>query len=63
MAKEIAMLASAAKTRKLKIPDLMGASFTISSLGAIGGKFFTPIINLPEEGILELSKTFPKVVA
>ena len=63
IAEEIAMLASAAKTRKLKIPDLKGASFTISSLGAIGGKFFTPIINHPEVGILGLSKTFAKVVA
>ena len=63
IAEEIAMLASAAKTRKLKIPDLKGASFTISSLGAIGGRFFTPIINPPEVGILGLSKTFAKVVA
>ena len=63
IAEEIAMLASAAKTRKLKLPDLKGSSFTISSLGAIGGKFFTPIINPPEVGILGLSKTFPKVVA
>ena len=63
IAEEIAMLASAAKARKLKIPDLKGASFTISSLGAIGGKFFTPIINPPEVGILGLSKTFAKVVA
>ena len=62
IAEEISMLASAAKTRKLKIPDLKGASFTISSLGAIGGKFFTPIINPPEVGILGLSKTFAKVV-
>jgi pyruvate dehydrogenase E2 component (dihydrolipoamide acetyltransferase) len=37
IAEEIAMLASAAKTRKLKIPDLKGASFTSSSVGAIGG--------------------------
>jgi pyruvate dehydrogenase E2 component (dihydrolipoamide acetyltransferase) len=63
IAEKIAMLASAAKTRKLKLPDLKGASFTISSLGAIGGKFFTPIINPPEVGILGLSKTFPNVVA
>ena len=63
IAEEIANLASAAKTRKLKIPDLKGASFTISSLGAVGGKFFTPIINPPEVGILGLSKTFTKVVA
>ncbi|MDB9783817.1 2-oxo acid dehydrogenase subunit E2 [Gammaproteobacteria bacterium] len=63
IAEEIAMLASAAKTRKLKLPDLKGASFTISSLGAIGGKFFTPIINPPEMGILGLSRTFSKVVS
>jgi pyruvate dehydrogenase E2 component (dihydrolipoamide acetyltransferase) len=63
IAEEIATLASAAKTRKLKLPDLKGSSFTISSLGAIGGKFFTPIINPPEVGILGLSKTFPNVVA
>jgi pyruvate dehydrogenase E2 component (dihydrolipoamide acetyltransferase) len=63
IAEEIAILASAAKTRKLKIPDLKGASFSISSLGAVGGKFFTPIINPPEVGILGLSKTFAKVVA
>ncbi|MDC1387764.1 2-oxo acid dehydrogenase subunit E2 [Gammaproteobacteria bacterium] len=56
------MLARAVKTRKLKISDLKGASFTISSLDAIGGKFFTPIINPPGVGILELSKTFAKVV-
>jgi pyruvate dehydrogenase E2 component (dihydrolipoamide acetyltransferase) len=63
IAEEIAILASAAKTRKLKLSDLKGSSFTISSLGAIGGKFFTPIINPPEVGILGLSKTFPNVVA
>jgi pyruvate dehydrogenase E2 component (dihydrolipoamide acetyltransferase) len=62
IAEEISMLASAAKTRKLKLPDLKGSSFTISSLGAIGGKFFTPIINPPEVGILGVSKTFSKVV-
>jgi pyruvate dehydrogenase E2 component (dihydrolipoamide acetyltransferase) len=62
IAEEIATLASAAKTRKLKLPDLKGSSFTISSLGAIGGKFFTPIINPPEVGILGVSKTFSKVV-
>ena len=59
---EIANLAQAAKNRKLQIKDLKGASFTISSLGAIGGKFFTPIINPPEVGILGVSKTFEKVI-
>lgn len=62
IAEEIKFLANAAKTRKLKLEDLKGASFSISSLGAVGGKFFTPIINPPEVGILGLSKAFQKVV-
>ena len=62
ISKEIKLLADAAKIRKLKLPDLKGASFSISSLGAIGGKFFTPIINPPEVGILGLSKIFQKVI-
>jgi pyruvate dehydrogenase E2 component (dihydrolipoamide acetyltransferase) len=60
---EIKELAEAAKKRKLKIADLKGASFSISSLGAIGGRFFTPIINPPEVAILGISKTYEKVVS
>ena len=60
---EINELAEAAKKRKLKIDDLKGASFTISSLGAIGGRFFTPIINPPEVAILGISKTYQKVIS
>jgi pyruvate dehydrogenase E2 component (dihydrolipoamide acetyltransferase) len=60
---EITKLAEAAKKRKLKIADLKGASFSISSLGAIGGKFFTPIINPPEVAILGISKTYEKVIS
>ena len=59
---EISALAQAAKKRKLKITDLKGASFSISSLGAIGGRFFTPIINPPEVGILGVSKSYEKVI-
>jgi pyruvate dehydrogenase E2 component (dihydrolipoamide acetyltransferase) len=59
---EIGELAQAAKKRKLKIADLKGASFSISSLGAIGGRFFTPIINPPEVGILGVSKSYEKVI-
>jgi pyruvate dehydrogenase E2 component (dihydrolipoamide acetyltransferase) len=55
---EVFRLAKAAKDRKLKVGELKGATFTISSLSGIGGKFFTPIINPPEVGILGLSKTF-----
>ena len=60
---EINELAEAAKKRKLNIADLKGASFSISSLGAIGGKFFTPIINPPEVAILGISKSYEKVVS
>ena len=60
---EINELAEAAKKRKLNIADLKGASFSISSLGAIGGKFFTPIINPPEVAILGISKSYEKVIS
>ena len=51
-------LAKLAKERKLKVDQLKGATFTISSLSGIGGKYFTPIINPPEVAILGLSKPF-----
>jgi len=60
---EINELAEAAKKRKLNITDLKGASFSISSLGAIGGKFFTPIINPPEVAILGISKSYEKIIS
>ena len=40
---------------------LVGATFTISSLSGVGGKYFTPIINPPEVGILGLSKTYDSI--
>jgi pyruvate dehydrogenase E2 component (dihydrolipoamide acetyltransferase) len=55
---EVFNLAKLAKERKLKVDQLKGASFTITSLSGIGGKYFTPIINPPEVGILGLSKPF-----
>ena len=55
---EINELATLAKKRRLSNDHLNGTTFTISSLGGVGGKFFTPIINPPEVGILGLSKTY-----
>jgi len=55
---EINDLATLAKKRRLSNDHLSGTTFTISSLGGVGGKFFTPIINPPEVGILGLSKTY-----
>jgi len=53
---ETAELAQRAKDRKLKPAEMQGACFTISSLGNIGGRGFTPIINAPEVAILGVSK-------
>jgi len=61
ISKEVSKLAKAAKERKIKVDELKGSTFTISSLGAIGGKFFTPIVNPPEVGILGISRTFSRV--
>jgi pyruvate dehydrogenase E2 component (dihydrolipoamide acetyltransferase) len=56
IARETAALANAARDRKLKLGDIQGGCFTVSSLGGIGGTAFTPIINAPEVGILGISK-------
>ena len=52
LAVEIQRLADAARDRKLKMEELTGGTFTITSLGQTGGLFATPIINHPEVGIL-----------
>ncbi len=49
-------LSSRAREGKLKVADIQGGSFTVSSLGSIGGTFFTPIINAPEVAILGVSR-------
>ncbi len=57
IASKIKELSDKAKTKKLLTKDMSGATFTISSLGSIGGTGFTPIINPPEVGIMGVSKT------
>ena len=57
IARETGELAAQARAGKLGPTAMQGASFTISSLGGIGGTFFTPIINAPEVAILGLSKS------
>ncbi|WP_343192749.1 2-oxo acid dehydrogenase subunit E2 [Buchnera aphidicola (Taiwanaphis decaspermi)] len=59
---EIIKIVKLSKKSKLKINQLQGGTFTISNLGGIGGKFFTPIINCPEVAILGVSKSFIKPV-
>jgi pyruvate dehydrogenase E2 component (dihydrolipoamide acetyltransferase) len=56
LAEEVVDLASRARDRKLKMEEMRGGSFTISSLGGIGGTAFTPIVNWPEVAILGVSK-------
>jgi pyruvate dehydrogenase E2 component (dihydrolipoamide acetyltransferase) len=62
IARETGELAALAREGKLKPDQMQGASFTISSLGGIGGTFFSPIINAPEVAILGVSKAAMKPV-
>ena len=59
---DMAALSAQAREGKLKPADMQGATFTISSLGGIGGTAFTPIINAPEVAILGVSKSAFKPV-
>ena len=57
IARDLAELSMRARERKLKIEEMQGGCFTISSLGGIGGTMFTPIINCPEVAILGVSRS------
>ncbi len=57
ISKELGDLSAAARDGKLKGADMQGASFTISSLGGIGGTSFTPIVNAPEVAILGVTRS------
>ena len=62
LAQELLAISQKARESKLKIDDIQGACFTISSLGGIGGTSFTPIINAPEVAILGVSKSQMKPI-
>ena len=62
IAREIERLATDAKNSKMRMEDLQGSTFTITSLGADGGLFATPIINFPEVGILGVHQIKQKPV-
>jgi pyruvate dehydrogenase E2 component (dihydrolipoamide acetyltransferase) len=62
LATELATVSEKARARKLMPGDLQGSSFTISSLGGIGGTAFTPIVNAPEVAILGVSRASMKPV-
>ena len=57
ISQEMSDLAKKAREGKLGPADMSGATFTISSLGGIGGRYFTPIINAPEVAILGVCKS------
>ncbi|MDP3760951.1 MAG: dihydrolipoyllysine-residue acetyltransferase [Ramlibacter sp.] len=57
ISREMGELAQKARDGKLGPADMSGAGFTISSLGGIGGRYFTPIINAPEVAILGVCKS------
>jgi pyruvate dehydrogenase E2 component (dihydrolipoamide acetyltransferase) len=57
ISQEMSELAKKARDGKLGPAEMSGATFTISSLGGIGGKYFTPIINAPEVAILGVCKS------
>jgi len=60
IAKEMSELAKLAREGKLKPDQMQGGTFTISSLGGIGGIYFTPIINAPEVSIMGVCKSYWK---
>ena len=59
---ELSDLSDRARNKKLRPEELKSGTFTISSLGGVGGKFFTPIINPPEVAILGISRSWWKDV-
>jgi len=62
LARELGTLSAKAREGKLSAAEMQGASFTVSSLGGIGGTGFTPIINAPEVAILGVAKSTMKPV-
>ena len=57
LAEELAVISQKARDRKLRPADLQGGTFSISSLGGIGGTAFTPIVNAPEVAILGVARS------
>ena len=62
LARELAEISKLARDKKLKPGDMQGGTFSISSLGGIGGTAFTPIINAPELAILGVVRSTMKPV-
>jgi pyruvate dehydrogenase E2 component (dihydrolipoamide acetyltransferase) len=62
LAKELGEASARARDGKLRLDEVMGATFTITSLGGVGGTSFTPIVNAPEVAILGVSRSRTEAV-
>lgn len=62
LAKELSVVSEKARNKQLSPQEMQGGSFSISSLGGIGGTAFTPIVNVPEVAILGVSKSSYKPI-
>lgn len=62
IARELGSLSARAREKKISPAEMQGSSMSISSLGGIGGTYFTPILNLPEVAILGVSRSAMKPV-
>ena len=62
IARDLGEISGKARDRKLKVDDMQGGTFSVSSLGGIGGTAFTPIVNAPEVAILGVSRSQMKPV-
>ena len=62
LSKELGTISKKARDGKLSASDMQGGTFTISSLGGIGGTSFTPIVNAPEVAILGVVRSAMKPV-
>lgn len=62
LAAELQELSDRARQRKLDLTDLKGSSFSITNVGSIGGRYFTPIINYPDSAILGIGQLYEKPV-
>lgn len=60
ISQELVALSTKAREKGLSMAEMSGGCFSVSSLGGIGGTYFTPIINAPEVAILGLCRAFPK---
>jgi pyruvate dehydrogenase E2 component (dihydrolipoamide acetyltransferase)/2-oxoisovalerate dehydrogenase E2 component (dihydrolipoyl transacylase) len=62
LAREVVRLSAETRSGKVKREDLGGSTFTVTSIGGIGGLFATPVINSPEVGILGIGKIVKRPV-